>query len=260
MQAAVSDILKSRRQEPEGLKKMALISIAVHTVAVALLAFLPRILPTSSAPPRIVMSISLGGTPGPRTGGTQMIGGRAIQAARPATDPAIARSDLPTPPPQPKMTQPDPRQKPRTPPKVTATSKDPKGTERGRGFETRVGTARAETGARGQGFGLSSGGGGGDGVRLDVSNFCCPEYIIDMLERIRKNWNRQQDATGVVLMKYTIQRSGEITDVEVEASSRNPVLDLAAQRALITTRALAPLPAAFPERQLTVHATFEYVR
>ena len=41
------------------------------------------------------------------------------------------------------------------------------------------GTAVAETGAQGQGFGLSSGG-GGDGGYLDVANFCCPEYLATM--------------------------------------------------------------------------------
>ena len=76
------------------------------------------------------------------------------------------------------MALPDPKQKPRTPPKPTAASKDPKGTAVGRGFETQPGTAKVETGAKGQGFGLSSGGGGGDGgVKLDVANFCCPEYL-----------------------------------------------------------------------------------
>jgi TonB family protein len=97
-------------------------------------------------------------------------------------------------------------------------------------------------------------------VKLDVEGFCCPEYIGDMRNRIIKNWNQNQRANGVVIMKYIIQRSGIITNIEVEVSSGNPVLDLAAQRALINTRTLAPLPSGYPGQQLPVHLTFDYVR
>ena len=219
-------------------------------------------MPRAAQPPRVIMNISLGGSPGPQTGGMQMIGGRPIQAAQPSTDPQLARNPLPSlAPTPPKMTLPDPKQKPRTPPKPTVASKDPKGTAAGRGFETELGTAKVETGAKGQGFGLSSGGTGGDGgVKLDVEGFCCMEYIADMRNRIIKNWNQNQRTTGVVIMKYIIQRSGLITDIEVEVSSGNPVLDLAAQRALINTKTLAPLPSGFSGPQLPVHLTFEYVR
>jgi TonB family protein len=260
METIVSDILRRRKQEPGGLKKTAAISLAAHAAAFAVLLMIPS-MPRAAQPPRVIMNISLGGSPGPKTGGMQMIGGRAIQAAQPSTDPQMAKSTLPsvtaTPP---KMTLPDPKQKPRTPPKPAATSKDPKGTAVGRGFETQLGTAKVDTGAKGQGFGLSSGGSGGDGgVKLDV-DFCCPEYITDMRERIIKNWNQNQRSAGVVVMKYNIQRNGLITDIEVEVSSGNPILDLAAQRALINTRTLAPLPSAFSMKQLPVHLTFEYFR
>jgi protein TonB len=232
----------------------------VHTVLFVALAFVPGFFPKGAQAPRVVMQISLGGAPGPNTGGMQMIGGRNIEAAPLSEAPSVAPRIIPPSTTAPKMTMPDPKQKPRTPAKPTVTSKDPKGTARGRGFETQAGTARVETGARGQGFGLSSGGGGDGGVRLGVENFCCPEYILDMRNRIIKNWNQAQKAPGVVTMYFTIQRNGEITAIEVERSSGNPVLDLASQRALMTTRALAPLPAAFTERQLPVHLEFVYER
>jgi TonB family protein len=260
MEAVVSDILQSRKREPGGLKQTALLSVGAHGAALAIVALLPAIMPAPAPQPRVVMNISLGGTPGPRTGGTQMLGGRRIDAAEPSTAPQLARPSQISPPVPPAMTLPDPRQKPRTPPRTTAASKDPRGTAAGRGAEARAGTTRVETGAKGQGFGLSSGGGGGDGVKLDTTNFCCPEYILDMRDRITRNWVQQQQAAGVVLMKYTILRSGQITAIEVETSSGNPTLDLASQRALVNTRMLAPLPAAFPEPQLTVHLTFDYQR
>jgi protein TonB len=261
MEAVVSDILQTRRKEPGGLRQTTLLSLGAHAAGVGMLLVLSIVLPPQRPQPRVVMNISLGGTPGPRTGGTQMLGGRRIDAAQPTDAPQIARNVLPSPPVPPKMTLPDPKAKPRTPPKTTASSKDPKGTAMGRGAETREGTARAETGARGQGFGLSSSGGGGTGgSRLDTANFCCPEYITDMVNRIYKNWNPQQQATGVVFMKYTIQRSGQLSDIQVETPSGNPTLDLASQRALVNTRMLAPLPAAFPEPHLTVHLEFRYER
>ncbi len=262
MEAVVSDILQSRKREPGGLKKTAVISLAAHAAGVAVILLIPSVMPRAAQQPRVIMNISLGGSPGPKTGGMQMIGGRPIQAALPSTDPQIVKN---TPPPlaatPPKMVLPDPKQKPRTPPKPTAASNDPKGTAVGRGFDTQVGTAKVETGAKGQGFGLSTGGNAGDGgVKLDVAGFCCPEYIADMRDRIIKNWNQNQRAAGIVLMKYTIQRNGQLTDIEVETSSGNPVLDLAAQRALINTRTLAPLPSGFSGQQLPVHLTFEYTR
>ena len=261
MEAVVSDILQSRMREPGGLGKTAAISLAAHAAVIAVILIVPTVMPRAAQRPRVVMNISLGGAPGPQTGGMQMLGGRPIQAAQPSTDPQIAKNTLPSlAPTPPKMVLPDSKQKPRTPPKPTASSKDPKGTAAGRGFETQQGTAKVETGAKGQGFGLSSGGSGGDGgVKLDVE-FCCPEYIADMRNRILKNWNQNQKTAGVVVMKYNIERNGSITGIEVEVSSGNPVLDLAAQRALVNTRTFAPLPSAFSLQRLPVHLTFEYFR
>lgn len=262
MEAVVSDILQSRKREPEGLKKTAMISLGVHAAAFALLFVVQSVMPTAARQPRVVMNISLGGAPGPKTGGMQMIGGRPIQAAQPSNEPQIAKTPLPPVTQTPaKMALPDPKAKPRTPPKPTVASKDPKGTAAGRGFETQQGTAKVETGAKGQGFGLSSGGSGGDGgVKLDVSDFCCPEYIADMRERINKNWSQNQRVAGTVTMYFIIQRNGQITDIKVEGSSGNPVLDIAAQRSLINTRTLAPLPSGFTGTQLPVHLIFEYFR
>ena len=61
----------------------------------ALILVIPSVMPRAAQPPRVVMNISLGGAPGPNTGGMQMIGGRPIQAALPSTEPQIAKSTLP---------------------------------------------------------------------------------------------------------------------------------------------------------------------
>ncbi len=258
---AVSDILQSRKREPGGLKQTAMVSLAAHAVAVAVVLMIPSAMPRAAKAPRVMMSISLGGTPGPNTGGMQTIGGKPIQAAQPSTDPQIAKPIQPSAAVTPQtMALPDPKQKPRTPPKPTVTSKDPTGTAVGKGFETRAGTAKVDTGAKGQGFGLSTGGTGGDGGIKVPGNFCCPEYLLDLKDRITKNWNQNQKMAGITVMGFIIQRNGQITDIEVVKTSGNTILDLAAQRALINTRMLAPLPAGYTAQRLPVELVFEYTR
>ena len=129
------------------------------------------------------------------------------------------------------------------------------------GPEIKEGAARVETGGQTVPFGgLSTGGAGGTGgVKLDV-NFCCPEYIQVMVDRIRSNWNAKQGAAGTVVVKFTIRRDGMLTNVEVERSSGNPVLDLESRRAVLYTQQLPALPVAFTEPTLTVHLNFDYQR
>ena len=125
--------------------------------------------------------------------------------------------------------------------------------------EPRPGSTRTETGARGTGFGLTTGGGAGTGVQLDVANFCCPEYIEQMVALVQQNWQRNQGVAGSVLMKFTITRRGSIEGVVVERPSGFVALDYAAQRALLLTR-LPELPPQYPNPTLGVHVTFDNQR
>ena len=61
-------------------------------------------------------------------------------------------------------------------------------------------------------------------------------------------------------MKFTIQRNGTLTDVQVERSSGYLPLDMAAQRAILITQKLPPLPAEYQYPTLTVHLRFQYRR
>ena len=107
---------------------------------------------------------------------------------------------------------------------------------------------------------MSSGGGPGVGASLDVGDFCCPDYILTMVQRITKNWNQSQNVTGLATVKFTIRRDGVLQDVVLEKSSNFPIADLAAQRAVVLTERLPPLPDAFPNPTLTVHLNFQYQR
>ena len=81
-----------------------------------------------------------------------------------------------------------------------------------------------------------------------------------MLDLIRRNWDSKQQALGTTLVKFTIQRDGTLTDVQVEKSSGYPSARLHGQACAGLTRKLPPLPAAFTEPSLTVHLAFEYQR
>jgi len=239
----VTDVIIARSHQPDRFNSMVVGSIAVHVGLAAFLIFGPagwRM--RGDEAPKTVMTISLGGAPGPRAGGMTPIAGRAVpetpkpvQPVRPlaAPPPPKARMALPS-----KNVRPQPQQPQEEP---------------------RPGSTRTETGARGTGFGLTTGGGGGTGVQLDVANFCCPEYIEQMVTLVQQNWQRNQGVAGETLMKFTITRRGSIEGVLVERPSGFVALDYAAQRALLLTR-LPELPAQFPNPSLTVHVTFQYQR
>ncbi|MGE3520265.1 MAG: energy transducer TonB [Vicinamibacterales bacterium] len=261
----VTDVLRDRMHEPRGLERMAAVSIAIHVLVAAGVMFGPGgWLDSRKAPPKTIMTISLGGgNEGPENGGMTSIGGRAVQEVKPPDEPKRPEPVRPPAPETPEMTVPIPKRPPvRTPPppRVRQAPDEARGRTPTRGAEVRSGTAVAETGARGQGFGLSSGGGTGAGSRLDVADFCCPEYLVQMVQRIRSNWVARADVPGVAVVKFTIQRDGTVTGAEVERTSGYTALDLAALRAVISARQLPPLPAAYPNPTLGVHLNFEYQR
>jgi protein TonB len=260
----VTDILRDRMTEPAGLQTMLTASVVVHALGFGVLLFAPGgWLSRGAASPPTVMTITLGGGgTGPANGGMTAMGGRPVQAVAPVE----TKRPEPVRPPAPKapeMTVPVPKAlaAPRKqPPEVKAAPEESRGRTPTRGAEVAPGSAVAETGARGQGFGLSSGGGPGAGSTLDVADFCCPDYLVLMTERIRSAWNQNQGVSGQAVVKFTIQRDGRLTDAAVERGSGYPILDIAALRAVLTTAQLPPLPGAFPNPSLTVHLNFEYQR
>jgi protein TonB len=128
-----------------------------------------------------------------------------------------------------------------------------------KGPQEAFGSAIADTGVRGQGFGLSTGGKAGTGSSLEITgDFCCPEYLATMIARIRSAWNQEQGARGTSLIRFTIKRDGSIIDATIFKSSGTVTLDTAALRAVLATRTLPPLPDAFSNPTLTMRLSFEY--
>lgn len=261
----VSDVLRDRMNAPTGLNGMVAASLVAHLVLVAGFVFAPGgWLDSRNAPPKTVMTISLGGgNDGPVNGGMTSLGGRAVQEVTPPDEPKRPEPVRPPAATVPEMTVPIPTRAPvkaAPAPKVTQAPQEARGRTTTKGTEVRTGSAVAETGARGQGFGLSSGGGQGSGSRLDVADFCCPDYLVTMIERVRTNWNSRAEVAGEAIVKFAINRDGTIAGAEVERSSGYTALDIAALRAVVGARQLPPLPGAYPNATLGVHLNFQYTR
>ncbi len=183
------------------------------------------------------------------------IGGRPVEQVAPPpkrpepVKPAAAKSDVMTVPDKPAKPQPKPPPPPVAKP-VSRVAQPPT-----TGSRITQGNSRAETGAIGIGTGLTVGG-GGTGGELTSSNFCCPGYLQEMVTTIKSRWQQQQPERGSVVMKFTIQRDGRVSDVSVEQGATF-LLNNASTRPLVGLQ-LGPLPAAITESTLTIHLTFVY--
>ena len=256
---AVTPILVERAQARGGLWSRMGLSVLLHALVLPVVMIWMVASPPEDQTPRAVMTVSLGGAAGPRSGGMTPMSARAAEAAPPSPRPA------PVAPPAakaPEMALPklDTR---KTPPRETPKQApdDAKGRTAPKAAEAQKGSAVAETGVKtGAAFGGLSTGGGGTSGYLDVANFCCPDYLATMIQLIQRNWTAKQQVAGDTLVKYTIQRDGRLTNVEIEKSSGYFALDQTAQRALLVTRQLPPLPPQFTESTLTVHLIFRYER
>jgi TonB family protein len=258
---AVSEILAGRTREADSLARTVIVSFAVHVALVAAFAYMPRM--WSTAPDTShVMTISIGGAPGP-VQGRNPISAKPVQEAVPET--VKPKNDAPPAPSKPEMIEPVKAAPP--PPKAVTKPEPPKQTPqlRGRtptqGAEVKTGAARVETQSQTQTKfgGLATGGGGAGAAYTDYADFCCPEYLDQMTGFVRRNWQDKQGQDGENVAKFTIRRDGTIADITIEKSA-GPLLDMATKRALVQTQKLAPLPAAFTPPQLTVHLVFQYKR
>ena len=257
MQEPVSAILYDRAREADGISRMLALSIGAHLAIVTLLWLTPTAWRSRTTPETATMQISLGGTEGPNTGGMTSIAGRAVEEIAKPNARAI---DTPPPARAPEMVE-STAVKPAPAKPMTKLPDPSKGRTPTTGPQIKTGSARVNTGGAAVPFGgLAQGGGGAGGVQLDVKNFCCPEYLAQMVQMVRQNWNANVGAGGQPVVKFTIRRDGMLTNVELEKSSGQDLLDQEARRAVLKTMQLPPLPREFTESSLTVHLTFDFHR
>ncbi len=90
------------------------------------------------------------------------------------------------------------------------------------------------------------------------------DYAQSMVSRIRVNWYANMPQIirtgmgGVVTIRFTIHRDGQITDVTILKSSGVPPYDFAAKKAIELSSPLNHLPADFPRPSERVTAMFYY--
>ena len=257
---AVTQVLLDRTRVAQDVSRMVVVSLLLHGVLLTALLILPHVF--QKAPEsKNVMTITLGGAPGP-VQGRLAIADKAVQRAAP--DAAKPKQDTPPALAKPEMVEPLKTAKPL--PKAPAKPEPQKevtplhGTKATEGPEVKAGAARVEThGAPIPFGGLATGGGGGGSAVTDVKDFCCPEYLIAVTDLIRRNWQQRQGQDGSSVVAFTIHRDGTISDVLVEQGA-NPMLNVASQRAIVATQRVTALPAAFTADHLTVHLAFQYQR
>jgi outer membrane biosynthesis protein TonB len=248
---------------------MVTTSFAAHGVVLAALFIVPQFV--SHPPPAVVMTISLSGsTPGPQVQGMTAASARPVEEVAPPprrpepTPVATAKPNDATAEPttipksKPAASTPAPTAPPKPPPdlrKIYAINDTaPTSSKPTTGRQAQAGTAQSETGVKGLGTGLASGGAGG--VKLDVA-FCCNEYLELVVSRIREHW-QDLPVKGSNVIKFTIEKDGAINGIQIETPSGTEDLDLMSRRALLQTPKLSPLPSGFSGPRLTVHLTVVY--
>lgn len=266
MHEGVSDVIAERAQLATGMSRlvsrMVALSLIAHAILVTALIVAPQFFTGGLREKTTPMMISLGGAEGPDSGGRNTISNKAVQrVAEPD-----AKPERPTPPAanKPEMVAPEPTAKPapKTPekpvekPRETSSARKPSA-----GAVVAPGSGKVETpGAPQIPFGgLTTGGGGMGGARTDVANFCCPAYLAQIQSQIQRNWSNTQGLTGQNTLKFVIRRDGTIEQIEVEQSG-GQLLDIASQRALVTTKQVRPLPPEFTPNSLTIYLDFKYSR
>ncbi len=122
----------------------------------------------------------------------------------------------------------------------------------------------------GPGMDLSRAGGGEKGyaesgpLSFETQWYDWGPYAASMVSRIRVNWyaNMPQlirtGLKGVVTIRFTIHRDGQITDVTIINSSTIPPYDFAAKHAIELSSPLNPLPKDFPDDTERVTCMFFY--
>lgn len=234
-------------------------SFAIHAGVVVALFLVPRewLSRKNDTPP--MMTISIGGNTAARTTGTNPIGGRTVErVAPPATRPEPVKPAPKPAPPPPLPVKPAPpppargtTAKPTPPPPAPAPVTGPQITR---------GSTPVDTGARGQGSGLTFEGGVGTGGETNLQDFCCPQYLSYLLGTIDAQWDQTAapGERGTTVIRFVVERDGRISDMRVTEPSGRENLDRLARRALLNVRQFRPLPAEYTERQLIIHLKFPY--
>jgi hypothetical protein len=252
MSDSVSDILTLRAASEPRFSKSVWSSVVVHVLGVAALFLSHEYLITHRKPAPKIMTITLGGSIGPRSTGMNAAGARPVDIAapQPKHEPIKTAASQASTMTLPIKSEPKPTVDKALP--ITSMPKPPTV-----GEQVRQGTALAETGSTSSTKGLTIGGsGGGAPPMLEIADFCCPEYLQGVVDRIQSVWNKNVPERGEATLRFVIKRDGTITDITTDKTTSR-FLELQSLSALARAR-LDSLPAAFKDDHLVIHLRFPY--
>jgi TonB family protein len=96
------------------------------------------------------------------------------------------------------------------------------------------------------------------GFKIDQADFKYPLYIDRMVAIMSMNWFKPAQVVQTnPVVHFRIQRDGTITDVEFVKRSELPFVDRAAERAVLASSPLPPLPADYSGSHLGIQVVFE---
>jgi TonB family protein len=235
-------------------------ALLAHVVVVAVVAFMPgEWLRQDEDADRHIMYISLGGSVGEDVTGLRSVAPRPVQEATP--EPVRPQFQAPAEKPVmaiPEKAPPKPAPPPPTKTPIKTTTEQPVSRTPIRGSEVREGQAKIDTrvATGSDGLAVASGGTGGE---TNLADFCCPGYITAMSAAIKRNWKQHQGVAGTNVVRFTIDRSGRITNIELLDPSGIYALDRESQAVLVNAK-LPPLPPQFKEPTLVIRLIFDYLR
>lgn len=106
--------------------------------------------------------------------------------------------------------------------------------------------------------------GGEATVNINTRELRYANYMQGVKNLVESVWRypdqaKREKITGTLLMRFTIDRDGNLVGIEMLRSSGEPLLDHAAIEAVRKSSPYAPLPDSWGVTRLHIHATFEYV-
>ena len=261
MNEAVDKVIEQRERLDGGFPAGMVLSAGAHLLvfgAAVLSAWLTAAPPTRAAP--IGFAVPL-----PRGGGGPLL---EAPAAAPAPAPKAAEPAPPAPAPPPKVIKP-PKEEPKkglpkpdarkTRPRATPTprpapaSRDAQGTSAGSGT-----AARGAVSSQTPGLGIVGPAGPGSPDGTDPFG---DWYLAGVQRKIWLNWMRgvRTGFTQPMTVSLTILADGslEANSVRVTQSSGVALLDLAAQRAVLSAQPFGPLPKNYGTNRITIQALFQ---
>ena len=173
------------------------------------------------------------------------------------------------PPPRPKAPKPvrrEPQPEPVPPPPSLAMPRPAPRTEAQPSSSSSTGSAATSSAGRsygrgsgtGTGRGTGAGSGAGSGSGSILGNYLY--QVRQLLERHKEYpaMARRRRLEGVVVLRFTIGANGDIRSQSISRSSRQPVLDQAAQETIKRVGRFPPIPIALQKSQLTIEVPLAF--